>query len=347
MRILQLIDTLNPGGAERMAVNYANSLIDFGYESFIVTTRQEGNFKKLLYSKVNYEYIRKEKSLDLKALIRLKKYIRTNNIEIIHAHGTSWFFAVLGKFSGFKAKIIWHNHYGDSENTPFYKLGLLKLFSSYFDGIISVNQRLKNWADHNLNCRSSISLLNFVVFPEVEEPIDKDCNSLVCLANLKPVKNHHILLKACDIIREEFNIRLHLIGNDSNDDYSLKLKQEFQKRPYVKFHDHVYDPGPILKKMNIGVLSSDSEGLPLALLEYGVAGLSVVCTDVGACRDIINGYGELVLPGDHRGLAKSIKLYLINKERLEADSLRFRKRIAEEYSAKKVIPLYLEFCFNL
>ena len=347
MRILQLIDTLNPGGAERMAVNYANSLTDFGHESFLVTTREEGSFKKLLSSKVNYEYIRKEKSLDLKALKKLNKYVRINNIDIIHAHGTSWFFAVLGRLSGSKTKIIWHNHYGDSENTPFYNLGLMKLFSSYFDGIISVNQRLKEWADHNLKCRSSISLLNFVVFPEVEEPINKDCNSVVCLANLKPVKNHQILLKACDNLMEEFNIRLHLIGNDLNDDYSSKLKAEFQKRPYVKFYDHVDDPAPILNKMNVGVLSSDSEGLPLALLEYGVAGLSIVCTDVGACRDIINGHGELVLPGDHKGLAKSIKEYLMNKEKSEADSLNFKKRVAEEYSAKKVIPLYLEFCFNL
>ena len=37
----------------------------------------------------------------------------------------------------------------------------------------------------------------------------------------------------------------------------------------------------------MGVLSSASEGLPLALLEYGRAGLPVVCTDVGNVSEVV------------------------------------------------------------
>jgi glycosyltransferase involved in cell wall biosynthesis len=50
----------------------------------------------------------------------------------------------------------------------------------------------------------------------------------------------------------------------------------------------------ILSQSTIGILTSASEGLPLALLEYGMAKIPVVVTNVGEMpaivRDDINGY---------------------------------------------------------
>ena len=42
MRVLQLIDSLNAGGAEKLAVVLTNQLSKKGYQSYICTTRQEG-----------------------------------------------------------------------------------------------------------------------------------------------------------------------------------------------------------------------------------------------------------------------------------------------------------------
>ncbi|MCH4821564.1 glycosyltransferase [Gramella lutea] len=347
MRILQLIDTLRIGGAERTAVNFANSLVEFGHESFLVTTREKGDFVDLLKSRVFYKHIKKKNTLDLVALHKLRTYIRENKIEIIHAHGTSWFFAVLSKLAGARIKIIWHNHFGDSQNMPLYRLSILKLFSSNFNGIISVNHDLSIWADRHLNCSKSLNLPNFVVFTEGKQSKAREFNNLVCLANLKPVKNHPILLKACDLVYEEIGIKLHIIGVDLNDSYSSFLIKEFEKRQYVIFHGGIIDPQPILSKMNIGILCSKSEGLPLALLEYGVAGLSVISTNVGACSDVIGDNGQVVSTNDYRALANSIKVYLTNKERYLRDSLNFKNGIFDHYSSEKVIPTYLEFCLNL
>ena len=54
MRIIQLIDSLEAGGAERMAVSYANALgkkIEF---SGLVVTRKEGPLVNLLDKEVSY-----------------------------------------------------------------------------------------------------------------------------------------------------------------------------------------------------------------------------------------------------------------------------------------------------
>lgn len=42
MKVLQLIDSLSVGGAERVAVNLANGLAEAGVQSYLCATRQEG-----------------------------------------------------------------------------------------------------------------------------------------------------------------------------------------------------------------------------------------------------------------------------------------------------------------
>ena len=115
MRILQIIDSLEAGGAERMAVNYANALaekIDF---SGLVSTRKEGALLDQINSNVSYMCLNKKGTFDLKALFVLRKFVVENKIEIIHAHSTSFFIAFLLKLLYPSLKLIWHDHYGDSE----------------------------------------------------------------------------------------------------------------------------------------------------------------------------------------------------------------------------------------
>ncbi|SDS00864.1 glycosyltransferase [Gramella sp. MAR_2010_147] len=347
MKILQLIDTLNPGGAERMAVNYANSLIDFGQESFLVTTREEGGFTKLLNKEVKFFFLKREKIFDKKGILNFKKYLYQHDIDIVHAHGTSWFFAVLCKLTGSKFKLIWHNHYGASKGMSLSKKKLLILFSRFFDGIISVNQELKEWADDLLKARKSISLVNFVLGGEDRRLKNNTGLNVVCIANLKPVKNHKFLLEACDLVSKEIKISLHLIGQEFGDDYSIEMNKEFNRRSYVKFHGPLLNPGPILNKMQVGVLSSNSEGMPMVILEYGIAGIPVVSTDVGACRNILGENANIVASGDVKGMAIAIRDYLINSDRAEKDSREFQERVLDKFSAQSVIPDYLQFCKNL
>jgi glycosyltransferase involved in cell wall biosynthesis len=230
---------------------------------------------------------------------------------------------------------------------PFSKKILLISLSRFFDGIISVNQELKEWADEQLKVRKSISLVNFVLGSEYRRIKNNTALNVVCIANLKPVKNHKFLLDACDLVSKEMKIRLHLIGQEFGDDYSIQMNREFNKRSYVKFYGGLLDPSPILNKMQVGVLSSNSEGMPMVILEYGIAGIPVVSTDVGACRNLLGENANIVDVGDVKGMAAAIREYLINSDRAEKHAREFRKRILDKFSAQSVIPDYLEFCKNL
>ena len=97
MRVLQVIDSLQVGGAERMAVNYANGLVGRIDGSYLCATREEGDLKSEILEKVEYLFLNRRSTLDFKAIRRLLKFIEHNKITIIHAHGSSWFISAFAK----------------------------------------------------------------------------------------------------------------------------------------------------------------------------------------------------------------------------------------------------------
>ncbi len=115
MRIIQLIDSLEAGGAERMAVNYANSLVDKIEFSGLVATRKEGALLKEINPKVAYFFLNRKKKVDLQALLKLKRFVKFHKVTHIHAHSSSFFLAFLLKAILPSLKIIWHDHYGNNE----------------------------------------------------------------------------------------------------------------------------------------------------------------------------------------------------------------------------------------
>ena len=161
MRILQLIDSLEAGGAERMAVNYANALakqIDF---SGLVVSRKEGPLLNQVDDGVPYLFLNRNKVVDFKTLYTLRKYVEVHKVGVVHAHSTSFFLAFLLKLLCPSVKIIWHDHYGDSEFLNKRPILALRLITPFFSGVIAVNQKLKVWAQENLYFKNAIYLPNF------------------------------------------------------------------------------------------------------------------------------------------------------------------------------------------
>ena len=81
-------------------------------------------------------------------------------------------------------------------------------------------------------------------------------------------------------------------------------------------------------------MSSKSEGLPLALLEYGLSNLAVIATNVGECKTVItkNYNGTLVDSLEIQELSKAISLYIEQKELREIHASRYKKHIQDNYS---------------
>lgn len=294
MRILQLIDTLDAGGAERMAVNFANALCSKIEFSALISTRFEGVLKTQLKDQVNYLYLNKKNSFDLKAILRLKKYIKIRKINIIHAHGPSFFMAFLVKIIHPKIAIIWHEHYGERVLQHRYNNIPLLFCSCFFSKIIVVNPDLKKWVLKNLPNKKVHFLPNFIL--ENSQPkstfLKGDQNKrIICLANLKDPKNHLMqLIGFYNLNLHKIGWSLHFIGKDFKDHYSNSLKDYIIKRNLsnaVFLYDTKNDVHHLLSQATIGLLTSTSEGFPVCLIEYGMAKLAVLSTNVGFCNQLI------------------------------------------------------------
>ncbi len=354
MRMVQLIDSLETGGAERMAVNYANSLSDVIEFSGIVVTRKEGSLSSELHNKVAYCFLNKKETVDVAALRKLYRFLKTNKVEVLHAHSTSFFTAVLVKIVLPKLHLIWHDHYGKSEFLHERKSMVLKMSSYFFNGIISVNQHLKNWAVSQLNCKKVIYFPNFT--PQQSSQTKQETvllgaegKRILCLANLRPQKDHVLLLKVAQKMRDSHpDWTFHLVGKDFEDAYSESIRTsitQMELEQNVFLYGSRNDSSAIIQQAAIGILTSNSEGLPVSLLEYGMYKLPVVVTLVGEIPSVIQHHqnGFLVQSGDENEFYNALTQLIDNPNLMNTFGSALYQTIQENYSEKAIINHYIEW----
>lgn len=353
MRILQVIDSLDAGGAERMAVNYANALANEIEFSGLIATRKEGALVSQINSNVEYLFLKRENTFDIGALLRLVAYVKTNNVTIIQAHSTSIFIVFLLKIFCPKIRLIWHDHYGNSDFLENRKSFILKKILLLYSGIIVVNQNLRIWANDTLKFSNVIYLPNFATFESKIKSTTflkgKGGNRILCLANLRPQKNHFLLVEvAKKIINRYPDWTFHLVGKDFNDEYSNRIKNEIFKNNLqnsIFLYDSKLDIEHILNQSTIGILSSNSEGLPLALLEYGLKKMPIVTTAVGEIPFVItNGENGLLVEKNNVSLFYNALEELIeNVPKREELGVNLHSTVLEYFSEEKIMDQYLNW----
>lgn len=360
--VMHLTGSLMMGGAERMAVNLSNVLAERGVDVHLCTSRREGPLSEFVSTKVKRFSLGRCSAFDVKPLLRLAKYIRKNNIGIVHAHSYSCFVAVLAKLiTG--VKVVWHDHYGNSEMLGNRPSICLKILSFKFDAVVVVNEGLQKWAQTELYLygRPLIFLRNFAQLPAADaggscQLPGARSERIICAARLHRQKDHPTLLRALGLLKERSpSPQLFLVGEDASDAYSDSLRElarELQIQDLVHFMGGRSDVAQLMWKCSIGVLSSESEGLPVALLEYGLATLAPVCTAVGACAEVIESedHGLVVPPKDPEALARAIGSLLDDARFAQRIGARYNEHIKKNFSAASasasLISLYKQICLK-
>lgn len=340
--IVQIIDSLNAGGAEVLAVNISNELAKKErFNSVLCATRKEGVLKQNINKDVNYIFLEKKKSIDFNALLKFKKQIKKYNIKIIHAHSSSYFFAFLLKIFYPKLAIIWHDHYGKSQNLSKRKLFPIKICSFFFKTIISVNNKLKIWAEKKLKCENVVFLNNYTTFSNFNETTILKGNPgkrVIHIAGFREQKDHlNLIAGFSDFYNKHPEWTLHLVGKIYENLYSkqvLKKIKDLNLQDAIFVYNECTDIKFILNQSDIGILSSKSEGLPISMLEYGLAGLPVIVTNVGECGKVIeNNISGLVIKKEKsRQISKALNILASSKSKRNLYAKNFNKTVLKKYS---------------
>ncbi|WP_281888886.1 GT4 family glycosyltransferase PelF [Paenibacillus sp. YYML68] len=116
------------------------------------------------------------------------------------------------------------------------------------------------------------------------------------LVRIVPIKDIKTLLYATRIARQNIpDMQLLILGPTEEDpeyyEECLALTKGLQLEDVVTFTGKV-NIAEYLPKLDVLILSSISEGQPLAVLEGMAAGIPWICTDVGSCRELLEGRDE-------------------------------------------------------
>ena len=170
---------------------------------------------------------------------------------------------------------------------------------------------------------------------------------LIMAAAFRPAKGHQHLLEAVErLARQGIHFELTLAG-DPNSGTGDLMRREVIRRgltEVVRFAGQVADMAALLREHEVFVLPSESEGLPLCILEAMACGLAVVATRVGGIPEIVEEgkNGLLVDPGEPAQLTESLQKLIGSEELRRELGEAGAQRVARHFSFRECVERIVE-----
>jgi len=164
------------------------------------------------------------------------------------------------------------------------------------------------------------------------------------VGRLIPVKGCDIFLRAVNELRD-LPIEASIIGGGPEQERLQALVAESGVGARVHFHGYVEAAAKFYRAFDVWVLSSRSEGTPMALFEAMAADVPIVATDVGGVGDIVSEAEACLVPPENSGaLAACLRNIhsgrLRTRERVEAARARLVERFGTEQWIERHLDVY-------
>lgn len=270
MRILQLLHGDNFGGMEKFCIDLSNNLSKSQNEIYFMGSR---HFKVYLNNKVYFSELDMEKSRNnIFFLFKIIKLIRKINPDIIHVHKQKSI-QILNRIKPF---IL----------TPFivtkHDTQVKKAFLGLKDAISisdEVSKTIK--ADNIYKIYNGIPYLE----PKVIN-MPKDVFNIVAVGGLRQVKGYDKLIKACSQL--SFTFHLTIIGEGIEKESLEKLSEKYSIKNNITFVGFRTNVNDYLFCSDLQVISSNSEGFSLAMIEGIFYAKVLISTPVSGCTEILS-----------------------------------------------------------
>ncbi len=341
IRVLQVIPAFKIGGGEWMATYLAASLDPARFESHLLSLHppcQSPMEQYLAQRRIPIHSLHKRRGIQLSAYPKLMRMLLQLRPDIVHTHQTVGRYVYPVCFF-MRPRLVVHtiHNVASKEISAAWARHLQAWAYRWGVQPISIAAEVSS-TFCEVYGRSPAALIPNGIPVErytpdtemrlawrLEENISDATFVFVCVAGLRPQKNHALLLRAFARLKPlQRNLLLLLVGapDPHAPEHAERLQQLAQSlgiSESVRFMGGRTDVPAILNASDAFVLASAYEGNPLSVMEAMAAGLPVAVTRVGGVPELIQHErtGLLIPPDDESALASALQ-QLVENSRLRA-----------------------------
>ena len=301
MKILQIIPTLRPGGAERFVCEIATSLnkrkdIECNILTLHNITEDDTLYPTIKDCNIKVHSFRINNIFDKIAIIyKIYKFIKNGKYDVVHSHSAAIKYIILSVLLLKKIKFVAtiHSEAKREAGKGFEKF--VKKFMFKHNLCIPVTISKESLASfESFYKKTTVMIPNGVSSfnGTADTKINKGKDEILFIhpASCQPVKNQELLFKSFAELKNKYrNIRLIWYGsNKAYKELFDSLTPFFSDRNGIEYggiHSNIRSALMVADAM---CLSSKMEGLPMTIIEAFSVGCPALCTPVGGCRNIIS-----------------------------------------------------------
>lgn len=308
-KIIQLITTMDVGGAQKVVLEYAKRLDRAKFKVTVISVYRSHSVyeEELIHSGVDFICLADKFAkvpcdivrrllLKISKLFLLKREIKRISPDIIHLHlPILHTFEKIGVDRSTKVYFTLHSEVSRWENTYPEEVTCLQRLTTMYDlTIIAINESMRELLQAEFS-QARVELVYNGIDPEkfcvptAEEKafrkkelgIPEDCWIIGNTSRLHSVKNHEFVIDVFEVLSGRIrNTRLVLIGEGPRKDAIWELLNQKGLQEKVIWLKNRMDVENVLKAMDAFIMPSRSEGFPFALLEAQCVGIPVFASDV-------------------------------------------------------------------
>lgn len=329
MKILHIVDTLNPGGAERVSVDIANLMVKRLHQLGFMFLLHEGLLGKELDKRIIKHEIRRGWKFNPYYMLKVAAVISQYDVIHIHMRHVLKYILILRLLKLTSKRLIFQDHNG--LNYDHVKLFTLMRNTFIYVG---VSNKLREYAISTLGIlpEHAYTISNIIV-PRVPEPLKNDHqdgnNRIIVISNLYRLKNLELALEIVSgLLKKDPRFTLDVYGFPFEKDYYeelLILINVLRLSGKVKFIINETDIQTVIPQYKIALHTSKLESGPLVLMEYLSSGLPFLAFSTGEVAEQLRPHLPSFFMDNFDANAWVIELQKIIL--LENDTLREKRKI--------------------
>jgi glycosyltransferase involved in cell wall biosynthesis len=363
VRILHTIDSLGIYGAETVLLNLATEQQRRGDTPVLLSIGSPAAQEKAIESEARRRGIecvtlRMRDGLNLAGGAQIARIAQAQRIDVIHSHGykSNILLALLPRRSR-PAPVVTTLH-GWTARSAWSKLGVYRMLDqrllSRLDAVVVVNEHMLRLPAIARLGRPAQAIANGITAAAAAPANEHDALTkkmaafrarhptlLGVVGRLSPEKNVSALIEALhQLSGNHAGVGLVVLGAGPELERLEDLIALRGLSERVLLGGYAANARDYLPLLDVLVIPSLTEGLPMILLEAMAARIPVISTSVGDIPTVLGELGALVAPGDVRALATAIDAAVdrLPERRVLAD--RAAERVATHYSASAMADRY-------